>query len=57
MTLDFGSKPDQSAKAINSWVAKETRDKIKDLVSPQMLTSDTAIIMVNGIYFKVCLLV
>ena len=49
--IDFGN-PRKAAKKINGWVEKETKNNIKDLVSPKMLKKDTNLIMVNGIHFK-----
>ena len=40
------------AKKINGWVEKETKNNIKDLVSPKMLKKGTNLIMVNAIHFK-----
>lgn len=50
-SLDF-AKNTESAKSINDWVATQTKDKIKDLVSPDILDADTALVLVNAIYFK-----
>ena len=33
-------------------MAKETKDKIKDLIQPESLTADTVLVLVNAIYFK-----
>jgi serpin B len=46
------SNAGESANTINQWVANQTRDKIKDLISPQAISSDTELILVNAIYFK-----
>ena len=37
---------------INDWVAKETKDKIKDLIQPESLDEETVLVLVNAIYFK-----
>ena len=37
---------------INRWVQVKTNDKIKDLIPPGMLSSDTRLTLVNAIYFK-----
>lgn len=34
-------------------VARKTKDKIKDIVSPDMLTEATRVLLVNAIYFQV----
>merc|ERR1712142_1264073 len=49
--VDF-SKSKAAAKEINSWVEKTTRNKIKDLIEPSMVDADTALILVNALYFK-----
>ena len=33
-------------------MAKETKDKIKDLIQPSLLNPDTMLVLVNAIYFK-----
>ena len=48
--LDFSSQ-EESAKVINDWVAEQTEDKIKDIIKPNLIDSDTLIILVNAIYF------
>jgi len=49
--LDF-SKSEASARTINSFVETTTRNKIKDLISPNDLTALTRLVLVNAIYFK-----
>lgn len=49
--LDY-KNPEQAAKTINDWVAGQTKDKIKDLISPDALSALTRLILVNAIYFK-----
>ncbi|XP_052012776.1 serpin B6 isoform X3 [Apodemus sylvaticus] len=50
--LDFMGATEQSRQHINTWVAKKTEDKIKELLSPGTVNSDTLLILVNAIYFK-----
>ncbi|XP_028618997.1 serpin B6 isoform X4 [Grammomys surdaster] len=50
--LDFQGATEQSRQHINTWVAKKTEDKIKELLSPGTVNSDTLLILVNAIYFK-----
>jgi len=50
-TLDF-SKPDQAVKIINDWVAKKTKDRIRNILAPDALNSDTVLVLANALYFK-----
>ncbi|XP_059119188.1 serpin B6 isoform X1 [Peromyscus eremicus] len=50
--LDFQGDTEQSRQHINTWVAKKTEDKIRELLSPGTLNSDTLLVLVNAIYFK-----
>lgn len=49
---DFAGQPDKERKTINRWVEKKTRDKIKNLLAPGAVATDTRLILVNAIYFK-----
>lgn len=49
--VDF-AKAEQAAKTINNWVERQTKDKIKNLLSPGVLSSDTRLVLTNAIYFK-----
>lgn len=51
-TLDFVSAPEPSRQIINSWVEEKTKDRIKDLLQPGTITSDTRMVLTNAIYFK-----
>ena len=48
---DFRNKQ-QSAKDINDYVAKWTKNKITDFVSSDMFSSATVMFLVNAVYFK-----
>jgi serpin B len=50
--VDFKNATEQARGAINAWVEKETRDKIKDLLHQGDLTPDTRLVLTNAIYFK-----
>merc|ERR1712012_659875 len=45
-------EPVKSAKVINNWVQNKTRNLIKDLISPDLITDDSKLLLLNAIYFK-----
>ncbi|XP_034555629.1 alpha-1-antitrypsin homolog isoform X2 [Notolabrus celidotus] len=49
LNVDF-SNPTEAAAEINSFIANKTQDKIRDLVKD--LDSDTAMVLINYVYFK-----
>jgi serpin B len=51
-TADFAQHTDEARQTINTWVAKETREKIKDLLKPGALSPLTRLVLTNAIYFK-----
>jgi serpin B len=50
--VDFREATEEARRTINAWVEKQTRDKIKDLFPPGVLTSDTELALTSAIYFK-----
>ena len=50
-SLNFASANEASGK-INAWVAEQTQNQIKDLVSPDALSACTRLVLTNAIYFK-----
>jgi len=50
--VDFAGHTEDARKTINDWVAKQTKDKIKDLIVPGGLSSITRLVLTNTIYFK-----
>jgi serine protease inhibitor len=48
---DFIKQSEQERKRINQWIATETKDKIRDLLSPGTINSDTRMVLANAIYF------
>jgi serpin B len=49
--VDFSNEP-AARKKINGWVSDQTRDKIRDLIGPGVLTPATRLVLTNAIYFK-----
>ncbi len=49
--LDF-SATEPARAHINGWVEDRTRDRIKDLLPPGSIQSDTLLVLANAIYFK-----
>lgn len=50
--VDFKDKTEAARQKINTWVADETNNKIKDLLQPGVLNSHTRLVLTNAIYFK-----
>ncbi|XP_075389100.1 serpin B13 [Tenrec ecaudatus] len=50
--VDFVNAADDSRKKINSWVERETHEKIKDQFPADSLGSSTRLVLVNTVYFK-----
>lgn len=46
------SEPIKSAENINSWVQNKTRDLITDFISPDLITEESKLLLLNAIYFK-----
>ena len=49
--LDFQHAAEPSRIHINDWVAKQTQDRIKDLIPSPAITPDTRLVLTNAIYF------
>lgn len=50
--LDFANETEKSRLTINSWVERQTNNKIKDLISQNVLQPITRLVLTNAIYFK-----
>jgi serpin B len=50
--VDFVRATEAARRTINAWVEKETQDKIKELLQPNVVTSNTRLVLTNAIYFK-----
>ena len=51
--VDFLGAAEASRTGINDWVATRTEDRIKDLLPPGSVTSDTRLVLTNTVYFNV----
>ena len=50
-TIDFG-QPEKASEEINAWISSQTEDRIKDLVSPDIIDPTTRLVLINAVYFK-----
>lgn len=50
--LDFRHQPEPSRRTINAWIAKQTNDRITDLLPAGSIDSMTRLVLTNAIYFK-----
>jgi serpin B len=50
--VDFQLKTEPTRIQVNQWIDKQTNSKIKDLLAPGSLTSNTKLVICNAIYFK-----
>jgi serine protease inhibitor len=49
--VDFMANREEIRGDINQWVYEQTRENIKDLIAPDVLTEDTRLVLVNAIHF------
>lgn len=50
--VDFVKNTESTRQTINKWVEEKTKDKIKELIKPGILTEFTRLVLTNAIYFK-----
>ncbi len=50
--VDFQGATEEARRTINTWVEKQTQDRIKDLLLPGNVSSETKLVLTNAIYFK-----
>ncbi|XP_076313913.1 LOW QUALITY PROTEIN: leukocyte elastase inhibitor-like [Tachypleus tridentatus] len=51
-TVDFQKDPSGSMNEINSWVERTTKGKISDLITKDLITPLTRMVLTSAIYFK-----
>lgn len=51
-SITFAPDNISAAKKINDWVENETNKKIKNVIQPHDLNSDTRSVLINAVYFK-----
>jgi serpin B len=49
--LDF-AQSEAARKTINTWVEEQTKEKIKELIAPDIIDGDVKLVLTNAIYFK-----
>lgn len=49
--LDFVTNADRSRVHINEWVARQTNDRIRDLIPPGSIDGLTRLVLANAVYF------
>lgn len=49
---DYRGNPEAERLRINAWVSEETRDKIKDLLPPDIIDTMTRMVLVNALHLK-----
>uniref|UniRef100_A0A1E1XBS3 Putative serpin n=1 Tax=Amblyomma aureolatum TaxID=187763 RepID=A0A1E1XBS3_9ACAR len=50
--VNFKTEAEQARLAVNAWVEEATKSKIKDLLPVGTVDYDTALVLVNAVYFK-----
>jgi len=50
--IDFKSQPEESRKQINDWIAKQTHDQIRNMLSADEITPRTRLVLANAAYLK-----
>jgi serpin B len=49
--VDF-AESEAARRRINDWVEKETKNKIKELIGPRVISALTRMVLTNAVYFK-----
>jgi serine protease inhibitor len=51
-SVDFVANTEGVRQEINSWIAKNTQDKIQDLLQRGQISADTRLVLCDAVYFK-----
>ena len=51
-TLDFKNKPSESAEIINEWVNGKTQGKIPTIITPEQISPQMKMIILNAVFFR-----
>jgi serpin B len=51
-TVDFERATEAARASVNAWTAARTRNRIEEIVPPDVLTSRTRLVLVNALYLK-----
>lgn len=49
--VDFQSSPEAATRTINQWVARQTNDRIRELMNPASIRPETRLVLTNAVYF------
>jgi serpin B len=50
--IDYGKNPEEARQTINQWIAKKTRETIKDMIPQGSLDQGTRLALASAIHFK-----
>ncbi|KAH8385070.1 hypothetical protein KR200_003020 [Drosophila serrata] len=50
--VNFQGQPDESRKEINAWIANQTHNQIRDMLSEDDITSRTRVVLADAAYLK-----
>ncbi|MFH0958506.1 MAG: serpin family protein [Pseudomonadota bacterium] len=52
VSLDYQSQQGEAIKKINGWVEEKTQGRIKDIITPEAINSNTKMVLTNAICFQ-----
>jgi serpin B len=50
--VNFKAQPAEAVELINTWVEKQTENRIKDILSPDAVNGMTRLVLTNAVYFN-----